>query len=241
MAELNRICSAPGCGNEFHAKGLCHIHYKRSLHRGLISRTEFDNSGPCSVEGCGTKAQAKGLCGPHYRRMRKYGDPLGTSPIYGQAQRYIAEFALKYQGDDCLIWPFSRNNQGYATYTMHGTHSVSRAICAEVHGEPPTPAHEAAHSCGHGHLGCVNQKHLRWATREENQADRLVHGTHMRGERGQKAYSPLRVYLSDAEVAEIKALEGHLSQTTIAKIYGVHRTQVGRIHRGSQRADVMAA
>ena len=49
-------------------------------------------------------------------------------------------------------------------------------MCELAHGEAP-PRYEAAHSCGRGHLGCVNPRHLRWATSKENKADMIVHGT----------------------------------------------------------------
>lgn len=57
---------------------------------------------------------------------------------------------------------------------------VARMVCEEVNGPPPTPAHQAAHSCGKGHLGCITPQHLRWATQVENEADKLIHGTHNR-------------------------------------------------------------
>jgi hypothetical protein len=50
-----------------------------------------------------------------------------------------------------------------------------------AHGEPPTARHEAAHSCGKGHLGCVHPGHLSWKTRNENRADMVRHGMLPRG------------------------------------------------------------
>jgi hypothetical protein len=74
-------------------------------------------------------------------------------------------------------------------------------------GPPPSPDHEAAHSCGRGHEGCVNPKHLRWATHKENQADKEGHGTILRGEQHPAAK------LSEADVLEIRA-----SSDTIANL-----------------------
>ena len=50
---------------------------------------------------------------------------------------------------------------------------VSRLVCEEVYGPPPTPDHQAAHNTPNGCVGglCVNGDHLRWATRKENYAD----------------------------------------------------------------------
>ena len=50
--------------------------------------------------------------------------------------------------------------------------TVARLICEEVYG--PCPAgHEAAHSTPNGCIGgsCVNDAHLRWATKSANQLD----------------------------------------------------------------------
>lgn len=92
--------------------------------------------------------------------------------------RYFREVVVGYTGDDCLLWPFSKSNKGYGTINHDGRNlTVSRFLCAEVNGPPPTPDHVAAHSCGRGHTGCVNPRHLRWATRTENEADKIIHGT----------------------------------------------------------------
>lgn len=50
---------------------------------------------------------------------------------------------------------------------------VSRIMCEEAHGPPPSPKHDAAHDTPNGCIGglCVNGEHLRWATRSENMQD----------------------------------------------------------------------
>lgn len=86
---------------------------------------------------------------------------------------------VQYQGDDCLIWPFSKDKRvgrGRCGYKgkMYWTH---RLMCIFAHGEPPSPELDTAHSCGNGSLGCVNPKHLSWETRQKNCIDGVVHGT----------------------------------------------------------------
>jgi hypothetical protein len=50
---------------------------------------------------------------------------------------------------------------------------VSRLVCEEINGPPPTSKHEAAHDTLNGCIGglCVNGEHLRWATGKENSRD----------------------------------------------------------------------
>lgn len=85
---------------------------------------------------------------------------------------------MAYEGDDCLTWPFLKSPRGYARMHVNGRDKrVSRLVCEEAYGTPPTPDHHAAHSCGKGHLACVTKRHLRWATPVENAADKIIHGT----------------------------------------------------------------
>lgn len=88
--------------------------------------------------------------------------------------RFVKETALPFEGNECLEWPYSGNNWGYGQLTVAGRLVVaSRFVCEIAHGDPPTPEYQAAHSCGNGHLGCVNPQHLRWATPKENSADKI--------------------------------------------------------------------
>ena len=133
---------------------------------------------------------------------------------------------LCYEGDDCLVWPLMRD-RGYGRVYWLGRHYWShRLMCLLAHGEPPTSKHYATHSCGSGHLGCVNPKHLEWKTPTENQADRRVHGR-----AGLGIKKPKRK-LTLAQVAEIHALNGRKSQQAIAEMYGVSQRSVCDILRG---------
>lgn len=120
----------------------------------------------------------------------------------------------------CLIWPFARHVDGRAK--INGD-MPARQMCEIAHGPAPTPLHEAAHSCGKAHLGCVHPKHLRWATRAENHADKREHGTHLEGE---KHY---RAILTENDVVEIRRLRRTLSQRRIARRYGVSRSCISGV------------
>lgn len=141
---------------------------------------------PCSIPECECNAHSsakgsKGYCRTHYDRMFKYGDPLGKSTPRGAPKRFIEDVVLKYNGDDCVTWPYANNTRGYGLIMVGGTLKLaSRVICEIVNGPPPTPEHHAAHSCGKGHLLCVAKRHLSWKTPIENMADKVVHGTNNR-------------------------------------------------------------
>jgi len=99
-------------------------------------------------------------------------------------------------------------------------------MCRLAHGEPPAPDYQAAHSCGRGVDGCLNPNHLRWATAEENEADKLLHGTSNRGERHGM------VKLTEDEVRAVRALKGKVSQRAAAKALGYTRGVVCDIWTG---------
>ncbi len=136
----------------------------------------------CSIENCGKPHLSRGWCGSHYWRWHKHGDPLSGRIDNGEAGRYFREVVLVYDGTDCLLWPYSCNDSGYGRMQFDGrVQIVSRLACEEEHGPAPTPKHDAAHSCGKGHLACVAKRHMSWKTRAENMADKIVHGTSSRG------------------------------------------------------------
>lgn len=139
----------------------------------------------CSFPDCPNHASpkaSKGLCNSHYWQMHK-GRPL--TPL--SYRRNVTEpwilSHVDHTGDECLVWPFGKTPDGRAQTKWHGKQVMtSRVMCELAYGKPPTDEHEAAHSCGNGNGGCVHPKHLRWATPKENAADKIVHGTVLRGE-----------------------------------------------------------
>lgn len=182
---------------------------------------------PCSVEGCHRLSiNIRGMCGAHYSRMRRYGDPKVGRCLNGARGKFLS-VALAFNGDGCLFWPFPRGKAGYATIWKDGRMvKVSRVICAEVNGPPPSQSHGALHSCGNGHLGCVAKKHLRWGTQAENNMDSEIHGTRVRGEK-----HPLAV-LTEVDVLTIRSLTKSATQASVAKQFGIGDGHINAIvHR----------
>lgn len=184
----------------------------------------------CSVENCNKPHSAYGYCKTHGPRWLKYGDPtFRKKAANGELLRWIEEVALAYESDECLRWPFSVDRKGYGSVVLDGLrHVASRVVCERAYGAPPTPSHEAAHSCGNGHEGCVNKRHLSWKTRTENQADKIVHGTTNRGERCGTSK------LTEPQVLEIRRLAGWLSHRGIAMQFGVTRQTISKIISGDR-------
>lgn len=95
----------------------------------------------------------------------------------GEAAAFI-ERAKQHTADECLLWPFAVLKTSGYPMSKHGTvHSI---VCAHAHGPRPSDA-EVAHSCGT--KLCIAQAHLRWASRAENERDKIRMLRSNRGER----------------------------------------------------------
>lgn len=224
-----RICAVEGCGKPVESKGYCVAHSRRFTRHGspLGGIYRADNSGPCAADDCNKKATLHGYCRNHAHRFKKYGDPLAGPTFSGEPKAWL-EAHVGHDSDDCLIWPFYRNDNGYGR--LYGGRSrqvyAHRIMCALSHGEPPSSTYEAAHSCGRGHEGCVNPRHLRWDTTQGNADDRVLHGTENKGERNGHAR------LTEPQVLEICRLVLSTSERVIASRYGISRQAVNDIKNG---------
>lgn len=188
----------------------------------------------CSVDGCKRSTTKKaggrrGFCTKHYTRFLRHGDAEGGGTGHGDLNKFYDEVVLKYEGDECLVWPYWRTAAGYGMmWRDKKNFVVSRAVCEDTIGPAPTELHHAAHLCGKGHLGCVAKKHLQWKTPTENNADKKVHGTETKGQRNPMSR------LTEDKVREIKSLRGSMTQTAIAAQFGVSFGHVSDIFRGTR-------
>lgn len=227
MADRFTPCSVPGCKGSAHytdggRRGWCKLHYSRVKTHGDPNYQPKPPTLGCSIEGCDGAHFGRGYCHAHYIRFWRHGDPLAGRTSPGELENYYREVVVPYDGQDCLIWPYGRDSNGYGVIG-HGT--VHSRLCEDAHGPKPTPDHEVAHKCGKGHEGCVAKRHLRWATRAENQADKVIHGTSLKGEA-----NPNRK-LTEDEVAAIRALRGRKTQHQIAAMFGIDQTTVSDVQR----------
>lgn len=190
----------------------------------------------CCVDECDRRLSARGLCRVHYQRWQKTGSaltPTRTRSPSADVQGFFQNTIALFDGDECLTWPFARTADGYCVMRLNGkTGIVSKYVCERFNGPPPTPEHQAAHSCSNGHLGCVNRKHLSWMTPAENTADRIANGRRIPG--GQP---PGRRKLSPDDIDKIVKMRGSLSQKEIGRRFGVGQTAISNIFSGKTWGD----
>ena len=176
----------------------------------------------CSVTDCDRVHYATGLCSMHYQRVFHHGT------VDLMTRRTSADWlmnAMKSANElDCIDWPFGTTN-GYGVARVNGRNiGAHRLSCTLAHGKPASPELEAAHNCGR--RLCVNPHHLRWDTAVGNQADRLAHGTHNRGERQGRSK------LTESDVNEIRRLSvDGVPQRVLAGRFGVSQVTISDVKR----------
>lgn len=138
--------------------------------------------------------------------------------IQGPSGRWLRPGA---DGDGYLFVGIKRRGDG-----RHKSTKVATIVCTAFHGPRPTTRHEVAH--GNGIKTDNRAENLRWATRAENHADKLQHGTGNRGERHRM------VVLTEAQVRVIKRdlAGGQISIAALARQYGVHPSTISLIKSG---------
>lgn len=223
-------CSVTGCEKYAKNKGMCWGHYSRFRRYGdanISMRPTPATSKPesCIVDGCLASVRSLGYCEKHYHRFRRHGDAsIRDRAANGECMEWIYSH-VQFDADECLTWPYAVGRRGDAVVLHNGKQrSASRVMCEIAHGIPDESLNlECAHNCGNGHLGCMNPKHLRWDTRSGNHADKVLHGTHNRGERN------VRSKLKEDQVLYI--LRSEDSCKSLAIKYGISASTVSAIRK----------
>ena len=155
----------------------------------------------CSIEGCQRPHVGYSFCGKHLKKWNRYGDPLAghTKRPNGTLLAWLRA-AVRIETDECQLWPFSRNNNGYGFLHFNGKRRFAHHVALLlVNRTVPVKPLESRHTFGHGNLGCINPRHLIDGTHKQNIEDAIWHGTFPRGERNGVAK------LTEAQVLAIRA------------------------------------
>lgn len=177
----------------------------------------------CSIEGCDALHKAKGFCDRHYRRLQRHGSATEVKYINSSVPLSWIENYVNYDADDCLKWPFRIRPDGYGV--VGGRGRAHRIMCEKKRGKPSFEKAEAAHSCGNGHLGCVNPNHLFWKTAKENCDDKFIHGTLKIGSQCSWAI------VNEEDVIEIRRMiKDGFKQKEIGEIFNLSQQTISEIN-----------
>lgn len=177
----------------------------------------------CSTAGCETPVHARGLCGKHYKRLRKSDGPL---PKLKRSKDILTEL-MNTETDECVEWPRSRYPTGYGHISRLGGGYTHRAAMELAGIEPEDGQTVVRHLCHNP--PCVNLRHLRWGTVQDNIDDRSDRGV------WHKAMGARRIVLSDLERQQIVrySMVG-MPQTAIGHRFGISDNTVRKIVRGER-------
>lgn len=124
----------------------------------------------------------------------------------------------------CWIWQGAILQSGYGCHSTDGklwrAHRLSYIL---VKGSIPQGLN-VLHKCDNPR--CVNPSHLFLGNQSDNLFDSIAKGRNGGGENHRYAK------LTNGKVKLIRRLTGTLSQRTLAKMFGVHRTTLRSVQRG---------
>ena len=129
---------------------------------------------------------------------------------------------VEIQDNGCWIWTGHKGQNGYGRFGFHGkVYECHRLILEEKLGRPVHKKLDTRHLCGVNE--CCSPDHLVESTRKENMADKLIHGTHICGEKSWNAK------LTDNDIRAIR--QDFRPASEIGKTYGVSAQNILRIKR----------
>lgn len=147
----------------------------------------------------------------------------------------VSDFGAVIRNKTGKVLSLSKNVHGYCVVSLGygNTRLVHRLVAEEFLNNSNPLRVEVAHNNGIPDDNRVSN--LRWATKAENQLDRIAHGTHMRGERA--AYAKF----SNKEAAELRKVicSSSNSNVEIARIYGVSHETIRSLRKGLTYKDAI--
>lgn len=171
-------------------------------------------------------------------------------PSVSQAtlDRFLAKVQKSPDPDGCWLWTAGRFKKGYGGFYVDGQMVRAHRFAYEQFVGPVPDGLMVLHTCDV--YTCVRPTHLYAGTREQNTADAVERGRFASGDRNGARTRPernaVRLYpervargerankshLTDADVRAIRDLHaGGMTQTDLARRYGIHQGTVWKIVR----------
>ncbi len=171
--------------------------------------------------------------------MNPLAQMLSKIDVHPDERSDLDRIARRFDGftDDgkgCILLTGATGRNGRPTVRLHGqTQRIARVIVAL---RDQKPIHDGwkwqtRHLCGNP--ACCNPDHLTFGTQQENEADKLLHGTRNRGSRNGRSK------LSEEVAQAILNSEG--THKEIGQRFNVSASHVGNIKSGRTWAHLQEA
>ena len=189
----------------------------------------------CSINDCENIGQLrKGWCEKHYRRHKKYGNPLFTkireyrkSGMSDKELRIWIRFPPQSKKDPntgCREWQGLLNLQGYGVIGYDGKSVLVHRLAWALKYKS-WPENMLLHSCDNSK--CINIKHLREGSQQDNMNDMMNRNRHAR----LKGEDHGSAKLTEKQVIKIrkKYKTGRYTQKKLGEMYGITNANVSEI------------
>lgn len=190
----------------------------------------------CSVPDCMRPHNARGYCFGHYERWKKLGHPDAARPLNTHVdpnaslrERINRRIEPDLTEDECWPWQGSfggvktRTGLGYGKLTVSGKQLDAHRVSWELHHGRAVPVgSQVMHTCDFP--PCVNPKHLRLGSNDENVEDMVAKLRHTYGERNPQAK------LTENDVLVIRSSPATASE--LAQQFGVTRGTINGVLAG---------
>lgn len=154
------------------------------------------------------------------------GDPMSAEHLV----RRLANGLDKAPEDGCWEWARSTTEDGYGRMTVDGRTVFAHRLAFELSGHEIGEGQHVLHRCDNPR--CIRPDHLFAGTRSDNMRDCVSKGRH--GGPPSPSFAELNPAskLTASEVSEIRSrLASGETQASLADMYGVSQSAIGKIHR----------
>ncbi len=133
----------------------------------------------------------------------------------------------KAEGDSCWEWLACKLNNGYGGFRLNGKLVRAHRLAWSLHYRRKIPESMwVLHYCDNP--GCVNPRHLFLGTHLDNVRDAVEKGRMNQGEDNGRSK------LTEPQAILIKEIYPAATQSLLAKMYGVDRSQISKIVNGER-------
>lgn len=170
MGNDTRKCSIDGCDNGVRARGWCSGHYSKWQRNGDPELTHPSRLRKrCTVDGCSDMVHARGVCHKHYLRLKRTGSTEIDNPWFATPDEAFAHRTER--AGECLIWTGALDRHGYGEIKT-GKKIVLAHRWAWERSNGSIPDGMVIDHKEHCLPVCVEVKHLRLATADQNKSHR---------------------------------------------------------------------